>query len=487
MADRGSRRALRRSVVKASLMSALVLCAGPVSAAPLGIEGGLEGPFPLGAVPCSARDGIDIRDARVRPWEDVTCTSEQGAIFLEDVEVVPDGVLRAHGPDVVLTGDSQIRPGASVLLGGSEPAAPWGEEACVPGEDDCNPCVDGVVDQFLGLFDDAQYEEDTLYWEFELGGFYSPAQERALYALSSPRARTHVQGLVATNSEVHPLAGVYSRAENSRRGYAFFVDANGDLSLLFKTWSRHPSSASVLGEFLVFGDKNAELAGTGGYLLRLFPVATLTLLNAPFRGYLPLPNPEMHNPGPTMGGGATLARLRSGGMILITTGPGKSNEKPKFTDFFYLMRDPGVLGPLPLGSTRPDRRYAMSVEYLGRWYNDPSVENAAASWKYDSSQNLTSMVECGTGDVYVMHAGVWKDELTGPGTYRLSKVAWTGDGGPRLEPVAWGKVSTDAERCAVRASGTAWAAPDGSMEIYCSEYRATGLENRMHFTRRRVP
>ncbi|RMG93758.1 MAG: hypothetical protein D6705_17790 [Deltaproteobacteria bacterium] len=133
--------------------------------------------------------------------------------------------------------------------------------------------------------------------------------------------------------------------------------------------------------------------------------------------------------------------------------------------------------------------FSASIEHLARWSLEDPVddEEKPSAVAYNFSENVSSVVECGTGEIYLIHSGVKKGNFGALTFYRLSHVRWESGVGPQLEPIAWGTVAHD-PACKGRASATVWADGSGGMELYCSEYRMkTRRDDSIRFTRRYLP
>ncbi len=466
------------------------VCAG-ARAQPLEVAGTAEAPYPLGAVPCTRWDDIDIEHGRVRPFEDVTCTSRAGHVLADAVEVEARGALTMQAQDVVLSGESLVAGAADLWMRTEGPAAPWAEDGCAWGASDCNPCVDDVPGAFLAAFDGVS---ETYYWEYAAWDHYPPADLQPADTFAKPLADSHFQGFAVTTAPGQALT--HSRSKHaSGPGYLLLVDPDQGLERIYPTWDKHPSGLAVLGRHLVYGDKNAALTGTTGYVLRLFPADTDLAYPAEHAGYLRLPDPGLGKR-PAFGGGGAMVKLRSGGYLLMVTFPGGRDDivpidNRKFTDVFYLMGEPGFDGPWALGALSPSDpgslRFALSVEHLGRWeLEDDSDPDSPAHKRFDFSENLTLVSECGTGDVYAIHGGSINGNAFKATSYRLSRLDWTPEG-PALEPVAWGTVPTNLERCAGRAAAVAWARPDHGLDMFCVEMEANVGEARVHYRRYTAP
>jgi hypothetical protein len=345
------------------------------------------------------------------------------------------------------------------------------------------------------LFD--SYEEAKKNWQYHTHNYYLPANTTPSKSFVNAYAASHVQGFVHTNSTLHPYAGTYSnRSTTDKPGWLFVVDDHGgDLRLdsLHHTFSRHPTGASILGARMWYGDKLPE---GGPYRLRSLIVDSWFSTDL---GTLELP--KAFEPGPTMGGGVGLAKLASGGHLLITVGPGDNTEAPHW-DFFFVMGKPnGPQSVSPLGTISPGGEYDANITALSRWRNSDANNGFVSSQsQFQWSENISVITECGTGDIYVINSTSENGAkmLFGKGYYRLSRVDWDtladhnrpsgapkGASGPVLVPVAMGWQDLNSHECMQRAAATAYVTKDHDLELYCSEYEAIEGEEKMHFIRRR--
>lgn len=440
----------------------------------------------LAAADCRADQDAQIVDAEVHVGESATC-------------VVPDGV-RLRIVNTLVAEGSRFRVAAG------KPATRWALTDC-RSEDpfelgDCNRCAHDVVSQFMALFDEEEFDEEENSWTFDAGERYPPSLSQGR-ELSNSDLHSHVQGFVRTNSPARPLAGTYSGARALAQGalaiqpgFIFVVQEKNGLKLaqLHRSWSRHPSGAAILGERLWFGD---ERDGIDDYVIRSLLVDGD---EAAEQAYLPLSS-AFQGDRPSVGGGLGLAKLTSGGYMLITVGPGGDEDNP-LTNFFYLARQPnpetGKLGRL--GRVVVDGLYALDLVPLARWSLDDAIDhNEASSEEFKQSENVTVITECETGDLFVVNSTGDHGAIGafGEAYYRLSRIEWRplsehnvprgkrqGVMGPQLRPVAWGRHNQNINKCHPRSAATLWVNGAHRLELYCSELKANAVERRMRFTRR---
>lgn len=463
---------MSRNLPRALTGFALVLSLSPtIQAATAAFSGRLA------AVPCRNSGDIAVSDGEVRSDERVTCAAEGG------------GEVRLENTSVLAGGRLHVRVGGT--------SAAWGEVECDPNVDgDCNHCANDVQGQFLALFDD--YDEDVLSWSFDANDYYEPAVKQPNDSMVDLNVKTHVQGFVHTNSSFRPYAGTHSWKDSTSDPGSLFVVKNdgGDLELtqLHDTWDNHPTGASILGSRMWFGDKPVS---DEPYVLRSLIVdsdfdTTQTIL--------PLPK-DFQGSGPTMGGGVGIAKLASGGYLLVAMGPG-GNDSPPQTDFFFMIGNENAMGIRSvLGTEKIGGHFDVEIMGLARWHNSDADNGFVSSQsQFQWSENISVITECGTGDVYVINSsgedgGI---DLYGSGYYRLSRVDWgeltdanrptasaPGTTGPKLFPVAMGWQDTNEHECWQRASATAYVNADHELELYCTERKATPGETNMDFVRRR--
>ncbi|HMJ15313.1 MAG TPA: hypothetical protein VK524_28050 [Polyangiaceae bacterium] len=441
--------------------------------APIALSG------PLAAVPCKNHGDIEIAGAHVAFGETVTCVATDAEVRIQDTHV-------AEGSTFYVRSEPH----------GAAGPAPWADTMCSSGDLNCNVCATDVVAQFKHLSGEdlppgAELSAEENYeWSFDRNQSYPPSGSKPKNALEQAAVDYHFQGFVRTNSSSVPFAGTYSHSDT---GSIFFVEVSGlKLGALHDAWTGHPSGASVLGDFLLFGDYSSHSPRA----VRLIPVSDhleetmAQLLIPPFdvKGQLT----EVQ-----MGGGVGMVKLTSGGYMLISSGPGgptftsdeKDDPKPRFSDFHYVRANPNAAGTAvsPLGTILPASNGALDLTpfYMGRW-TQVYGEGASAK-KYQYSENLTVISECETGDVYVMHASMLDPHklIIQPGYWRLSRVGWNGTQ-PYLEQVDVFEQDQDWESCYIRSVGTAWVNPSHEIELYCHDYRVGPLEEKILFRRRVV-
>lgn len=309
-----------------------------------------------------------------------------------------------------------------------------GDDRCLAGSRDCNPCVESVEAQFASLFVWGGAPV-TRSWGYDPELPYPPHGETPSYLFSGG---DHVQGFARTYNENFPFAGTYSqRVYNPPRlGSVFLLGATDvsptlgyyELTDLFEVEnSRHPSGLSVLGQHLVFTD------------------GTDTLRLVDLEGD-PIDSPkEVHIDGlKTGGGGLALVKAHAGGYYLITSDNIDAGAVPQQPGvrFYYLA---GELEDL------------HGVTPLGAWESPtgPTYER----------ENLSLLTECGTGDVFAIHSSTSNLEDT-YGHFRLWKFEMV-PSGLTLQEVDVSYESSNLLSCDFRSAATAFATKDHELRAYC--------------------
>lgn len=316
-----------------------------------------------------------------------------------------------------------------------------GDIRCRTGEEDCNVCASNVQQQFQKA-KSGQINWRTKPWRFTWPQSYPPYNKRPLdifdgdpaYALGIPD--THIQGFVRTNSARFPYAGSHS---HKRQGGVFVIRQTNDgkkyLSSLHPTQSKHPSGVHVLGKYLVYGEKN-----------NLF----FKDLNSPNQKNSHRLSVQNAN----FGGGLGLLRLAKDSYLLVTTGPGGQDSRPRFNRFYHLRGSNG----------RP-----TSLTYISQ---SPVKIGSGWSRSFGFSENLSLITECGTGDVYAVNTS--GDEkgikaVSGNGYWRLSKLKEK-YGSLSFEPINAFSSRQNMSSCNVRAAATVFVNSRHTLEFYCHGY-----------------
>lgn len=317
-----------------------------------------------------------------------------------------------------------------------------GTTRCRPGQADCNYCAANVQQQFQKAAS-KQISWQRKRWNFNWQKSYPPRNTRPLdvfdgdpkYALGIPDK--HIQGFVRTNSSRFPYAGSHS---HKRKGSIFVVEqeSNGQqyLSSLHQTTGKHPSGVQVIGQYLVYGE------GT-----RLF---FKDLESNKSRSN----NFRLAASGANFGGGLGIIKLAIDNHLLITSGPGGQKPGPRYNRFYHLKSVNGRPSSLRLINQ-------SSTQKPRQWSN-----------KFNYSENMSLITECGTGDVYSVHTtgdeqGI--SAISGKGYWRLSKLVSNG----RLlglTPINAFTTRQDLKRCNVRAAATVSVNTRNRLEFACHGY-----------------
>lgn len=313
---------------------------------------------------------------------------------------------------------------------------------CRRNDADCNVCAVNVRQQFNRAAS-GQIGWQTRSWRFDWNKQYPPNNIRPLdvfkggkeFLLGIPT--THVQGFVRTNSARFPYAGSHSHGQ---QGGIFLIGQNkkGDknLAVLMKSGSRHPSGVHVFGQYLAYGENG-----------RLF----LKDLNKPRVKDISV---KLPGPKPNFGGGVGLVKLKDGSYLMLTTGPGGQDERQRFNRFYQLTGHNGRMN---------------NIRYLGQ-----SDQLKPAQWPagFKYAENLSMITECGSGDIYAIHATGDQEALSalaGNGYWRLSKMEQQG-AKLFLEPVNAFLNTQNLANCSMRATATVHVNPANRLEFYCHGY-----------------
>lgn len=316
-----------------------------------------------------------------------------------------------------------------------------GDIRCRAGEADCNVCASNVQQQFQKA-KSGQISWRSKPWRFTWQKAYPPYNKRPLdifdgnpaYALGIPDK--HIQGFVRTNSPRFPFAGSHS---HKRQGGVFVIRQTGDgkkyLSSLHPTQSKHPSGVHVLGKYLVYGEKNT-----------LF-FKDLNSQNQKNTHHL-----SIHHA--NFGGGLGVLRLAKDSYLLVTSGPGGQDNRPRVNRFYHLRGSKG----------RPNSLTYISESRVQTLSNWPRA--------YGFSENVSLITECGTGDIYAIHTT--GDEkgikaINGKGYWRLTKLNEK-HGSLSFAPMNAFSMRQNMSSCNIRAAATVFVNPQHKLEFYCHGY-----------------
>ncbi|WP_299875769.1 hypothetical protein [uncultured Cocleimonas sp.] len=316
-----------------------------------------------------------------------------------------------------------------------------GDTNCRIGQPNCNMCAANVQQQFKRAAAN-QIRWQTKPWSFTWPQKYPPQNLRPLdifngdpaHALGIPD--THVQGFVRTNSSLYPYAGSHS---HKKRGGIFVVKQSGNgtkyLSTLHRTKGRHPSGVHIIGKYLVYG------------LGKRLHFMDINSQNQDLEFSLPI---EKAN----FGGGLGIVKLADDRHLVVTTGPGGQDNRPRYNQFYILETSNGRPSSLKLinqSSTQKPSKWPKGLAY---------------------SENLSLITECGTGDIYAVHTtgdekGI--SAITGNGYWKLSKLVQK-DRALGLSAINAFTMRQDMKSCNVRAAATVGVTPQKRMEFSCHGY-----------------
>ena len=315
-----------------------------------------------------------------------------------------------------------------------------GDTTCRAGDPDCNVCAVNVEQQFQRAAAQ-QISWSTQPWSFDWPKRYPPENLSPMDIFNSAAGHkfgfpdAHVQGFVRTNSSKYPFAGSHS---HKTRGGIFVIE-NGrggqSLTTLHSVSGRHPSGVHVIGKYLVYGVGN-----------RLY----FKDLNNPRRSAdLSLPLPK-----PSFGGGLGVLKLNDDRHLIVTSGPGGQDNRPRFNRFYLLKSNNGI---------------PSSIDFLNE-----SATKKPAQWPstLGYSENLSLITDCGSGDIYAIHTT--GDEkgigaIIGNGYWRLSKLVQDREM-LGLTAVNAFTNKQNMQSCNVRAAATVHVNPAHKLEFYCHGY-----------------
>jgi hypothetical protein len=333
-------------------------------------------------------------------------------------------------PQVVI--NSHVEPNNTLRINYSK-----GDTRCQRGEADCNVCAANVQQQFQ------QASAGRINWRKQSWGFtwakqYPPHGTRPLdifdgvpaYPLGIPNK--HIQGFARTNSSRFPFVGTHS---HKRKGGVFVVSQDGtkmNLSSLQKSKGGHPSGIQVIGDYLVYGDGGALVFKdinspnqTRTASIKITPKARF--------GY---------------GGGLGLLRLSKNNLLVLTSGPGSQDSRPRYNYFYQLEINRGIPKKLTLINRSQSRIPAKWPKVLG------------------FSENLSLITECGTGDIYSVHTMGSAATFAGNGYWRLSKMLQK-QGNLSLSPIAAFATKQNMPNCSMSSAATVHVNQQHKLEFYC--------------------
>lgn len=315
-----------------------------------------------------------------------------------------------------------------------------GDTRCQRGAPDCNVCASNVQQQFSRAHA-GQLKWRKQSWNFTWAKKYPPYGTRPLdvfdgkpaYPLGIPNK--HIQGFARTNSDRFPFVGTHS---HQRKGGVFVVKQQGSrnkLSSLQKSKGGHPSGLQVIGNFLVYGD--------GGRLI-------FKNINSPNQAQTTevkiTPKARFG-----YGGGLGLLKLSRNNLLVLTSGPGSQDNRPRYNYFYHLKTRNNIPQPLTLINKSQSVMPEKWPKILGY------------------SENLSLITECGTGDIYSVHTtGDTKGigAMKGNGYWRLSKLV-NQQGQLRLSPISAFATKQNMPNCNLGSAATVHVNRRHKLEFYC--------------------
>ena len=316
-----------------------------------------------------------------------------------------------------------------------------GDTRCQRGDPDCNVCASNVQQQFSRA-SAGKINWKTQSWNFTWAKKYLPNNLRPLDIFDGKPAfplgipNKHIQGFARTNSNQFPFVGTHS---HKRKGGIFAVSQDGkrrkQLSSLQHSKGGHPSGIQVIGKYLVYGDGGALVFKDINSPSQTRTTQVMITPKARF-GY---------------GGGLGLLRLSKNNLLVLTTGPGSQDNRPRYNYFYHLKMQNGMPTNLSLIN-----KSLFSIP--SQW---PSILRF--------SENLSLITECGTGDIFSVHTtGDSKGlgTMTGNGYWRLSKLKKT-NGKLSLSPLAAFATRQNMPSCNLSSAATVHTNQRHQLEFYC--------------------
>ena len=374
------------------------------------------------------------------------------------LSLIVASTAEAHAPDVIAVwyGSRSAQAKVNWL---------YGDDTCKPGDRDCNVCAVTVREQFEDALLHGHAAWDAQSYDFNWDKHYEPSGLSAsdVFDDADTIQQHHIQSFVRTNNPTYPFAG--SHSDNDVGGIFFVHERPSHEKKLFSIHAAsngHPSGMHALGSYVAV----AEDSG-----LRWFDVSHPT---EPQETRFAVDRGDETK---LAGGGLGLAKLRGGGTLLLVAPNGGSNETS--AKFYYLHGE--FPAPTRIALLGHDRSHA----WLEKLREDGSV--SSDSWLI-TSENLSLVTECGTGDLYVIHATGDDDAINNIGDseaiWRLSRVDW-GESGPALVPVSSARVTQNRSDCHLRSSGTVASDAVGRLRFACHQRAAAenlfGDQESFHF------
>ncbi len=316
-----------------------------------------------------------------------------------------------------------------------------GDSRCRFGEADCNVCAVNVQQQFqMAAAKRIRWSRSR--WDFKWPQRYPPQNKRPFDIFDGNNKFAgipdgHIQGFVKTNSRLYPYAGSHS---HKSRGGVFVVKRDGRgnnfLNSLHQTKSRHPSGAHTIGHYVAYGFNNNSIKFRDINSPNQSRVISLPMRNTNF------------------GGGLGITRLSRDNHLIVTTGPGGQDSRPRYNRFYHLKSVNGV---------------PQSIRFLNQ-----STTNKPSQWPngFRFSENMSLITECGSGDIYAIHTtGDEKglSALTGNGYWRLSKLV-SRQNILGLTAINGFSNRQNIKSCYARAAATVHVNPQNRLEFHCHAY-----------------
>ena len=316
-----------------------------------------------------------------------------------------------------------------------------GDTSCKKGDANCNVCASNIQQQFARA-SAGQLKWRKQSWHFTWNKRYPPFGIRPLdvfdgdpaYPLGIPNK--HIQGFSRTNSERFPFVGTHS---HKSKGGVFVVSRNNsgrkNLASLQQSKGGHPSGVQVIGRYLVYGSNGSLIFKD---------------INSPSNKHTTkikiTPREKF-----SFGGGLGLLRLSKNNLLVLTTGPGSQDSRPRYNYFYHLKLNKGVPTKLTFIN--------KSQFTIPRQWPKP----------LRFSENLSLITECGTGDLYSIHTtGDSKGlgAVTGNGYWRLSKLTQS-QGKLSLYPLSAFVTRQNMPNCSISSAATVSVNKQHELEFYC--------------------
>jgi len=340
-----------------------------------------------------------------------------------------------------------VRALDSVLTWKARHASFRGNTSCSYGDPGCNRCVNDVRKQFDAMTRDGQMVEMINGWTWE-DRDYKPSSFKPTEVLTmlpgsfniplpgqdlsiGPGSGSHFQSIVRSQSSSPALFASYG----GDKAAIFMVDTPertsgeigaGALQWLYPGETTHPGGMAAIGEYLVVASDDDDRP-----LLHFLNVS-----DAPRAGVTRDISTAVAN--------VSAVQLDSEGYLLLTTTTSKRNE---YRVWFTTSLD----------SPRIEEVAHDFIEASG-----PEVDVDGSH----GFENTTLITECGTGDIYMLGVNGKPDiSADNKGLWYLYKL--TADG--RLQYVSRNTRNMHGAACNTRASGSAFAGPEGELVFYCHQ------------------